>query len=249
LLGFPGTFRLNATVPPRPRRCSGPRRQTPTPSHRPGSRPRWRRCPALVGTRRDDRAIVRPWLTAAPDPLGRQQPLSAQQPQDSFPADTDAVLATQPGANLAVALTGERRGAETRRISCSKSPSLIKVAGPGRPPPPAWARRAYTLERGAPSTRQTTAIGSWEAMASWAASPAGSGAPFFGRGPQDLVLHLLARRPPGPGPVVPGLLTLVLVVHRHDRHLHPCLLGVQENRERWTSLERTSATSAQGTMW
>src|SRR5215211_4625634 len=26
---------------------------------------------------------------------------------------------------------------------------------------------------------------------------------------------------------------LVLVVHRHDRHLHPCLLGVQENRERW----------------
>ena len=31
-----------------------------------------------------------------------------------------------------------------------------------------------------------------------------------------------------------GLLTLVLVVHRHDRHLHPCLLGVQENRERWT---------------
>jgi hypothetical protein len=27
---------------------------------------------------------------------------------------------------------------------------------------------------------------------------------------------------------------LVLVVHRHDRHLHPCLLGVQENRERWS---------------
>ena len=30
---------------------------------------------------------------------------------------------------------------------------------------------------------------------------------------------------------------LVLVVHRHDRHLHPCLLGVQENRERWTALK------------
>jgi hypothetical protein len=44
---------------------------------------------------------------------------------------------------------------------------------------------------------------------------------------------LLARRPPGPGPVVTGRLVLVLVVHRHDRHLHPCLLGVQENRERW----------------
>ena len=35
------------------------------------------------------------------------------------------------------------------------------------------------------------------------------------------------------GPVVAGLLVLVLVVHHHDRHLHPCLLGVQENRERW----------------
>jgi hypothetical protein len=49
-----------------------------------------------------------------------------------------------------------------------------------------------------------------------------------------------ARRPPGPGSVVAGLLVLVLVVHRHDRHLHPCLLGVQENRERWTPCFRRS---------
>jgi hypothetical protein len=48
-------------------------------------------------------------------------------------------------------------------------------------------------------------------------------------------LHLLARRPPGPRPVIPSLLAWVLVIHRHDRHLHPCLLGVQENRERWTT--------------
>jgi hypothetical protein len=138
-------------------------------------------------------------------------------------------------------------------------------------------------------------------MAIWAASPTGSGAPFFGCHPQDLVLHgqlpdlafglpqcpiirrpvrpltlqlflaalkevvapgrqpvrlhlelpgelleglaaqqpqhglhLLARRPPGPRPVVTSLLVLALIVHRHDRHHHPCLLGVQENRERWT---------------
>jgi len=32
---------------------------------------------------------------------------------------------------------------------------------------------------------------------------------------------------------VANLLVPVLVVHRHDRHLHPYLLGVQENRERW----------------
>jgi NlpC/P60 family len=43
---------------------------------------------------------------------------------------------------------------------------------------------------------------------------------------------------PGPRPVVAGLLVLVLVVHRHDRHHHPCLSGVQENRERWTRTSR-----------
>jgi hypothetical protein len=48
--------------------------------------------------------------------------------------------------------------------------------------------------------------------------------------------HLLARRPPGPGPGIATPGVLVLVVHRHDRHLHLCLSGVQENRERWTSL-------------
>ena len=45
------------------------------------------------------------------------------------------------------------------------------------------------MERGAPSTRQTTATGSWWAMAIWAASPADLDPPFFGRHPQDLVLH------------------------------------------------------------
>jgi hypothetical protein len=37
----------------------------------------------------------------------------------------------------------------------------------------------------------------------------------------------------GPGKTG-ALLVWALVVHRHDRHLHPCLLGVQENRERWS---------------
>jgi hypothetical protein len=29
-----------------------------------------------------------------------------------------------------------------------------------------------------------------------------------------------------------------VVVHRHEGHLHPCLSGVQPNRERWTAIER-----------
>jgi hypothetical protein len=39
------------------------------------------------------------------------------------------------------------------------------------------------------------------------------------------------------------LLVLVLVIHRHDRHLHPCLLSVQENRERWTACLMVLPTS------
>jgi hypothetical protein len=61
------------------------------------------------------------WSTAAPDPLGRQQAFPPQQPHDPFPAHSDAVLATKAGPDLAVALTGERRGAQPRRMSCNKS--------------------------------------------------------------------------------------------------------------------------------
>jgi hypothetical protein len=32
------------------------------------------------------------------------------------------------------------------------------------------------------------------------------------------------------------LLVRVLVVRRHDRRLHPCLSGVQENQKRWTTM-------------
>lgn len=55
--------------------------------------------------------------------------------------------------------------------------SLI-VAGPGRAGTPDRPRRAYTVERDAPSTRQTIASGHWCSIATWAASPAGSAAPI-----------------------------------------------------------------------
>src|SRR5215207_3557025 len=96
------------------------------------------------------------------------------------------------------------------------------------------------LERGAPRTWHTTATGSWQAMAIWAASPAGSAAPFFGRRPQDLVLHgqlpdlafgLLERpvigRPVGPLALEPLLAAFQEVVPpgRQPVRLDPELAG------------------------
>jgi hypothetical protein len=51
---------------------------------------------------------MRMWSAAATNPLRCQASFLAEQPQDSLAADTDAVLATEPGADLAVALAGER---------------------------------------------------------------------------------------------------------------------------------------------
>src|SRR5215218_3781672 len=99
------------------------------------------------------------------------------------------MLATQPGADLAVALTGERRGGQ----DLADQPHELVIADRGRrsrswrhprPATPGVHRGA-----GAPSTRHTTATGRWSSMAIWAASPAGSGPPFFRPPPQDLVLH------------------------------------------------------------
>ena len=52
---------------------------------------------------------MEPRPAAATDPLGGQESFLAQQPQDPFPADLHAVLAAQPGPDLALALASERR--------------------------------------------------------------------------------------------------------------------------------------------
>jgi hypothetical protein len=81
----------------------------------------------------DDRAVVGTGFAAAPNPLGRQQPLAPKQPQDPFAADVHAVLATEPGPDLAVALAGERGVLEHSADQPDQLHALIEVAGPGRP--------------------------------------------------------------------------------------------------------------------
>ena len=59
---------------PRPRRCSGPRKQTPTPSHQPGSSHGGVGAPAPVGCLGDGRAVVGPRPAPASDPLRASSP-------------------------------------------------------------------------------------------------------------------------------------------------------------------------------
>jgi hypothetical protein len=93
-----------------------------------------------LGAAGDDRAIVRGWLAATTDPLGRQQPLPLEQPQHPLAADLHAVLTTQPGPDLAVALASEWGGMQNPADQPSRSWSLIEAAGPGRAGIVAWRR-------------------------------------------------------------------------------------------------------------
>src|SRR4029453_9361951 len=101
--------------------------------------------PARVGCLGDDRAVMGTGFAAAPDPLGRQQALLAQQPQHPFPAHLDLVLAAQPGPDLAVASPANGEATRTWPINPTRSGSLIEVAGPGRTRGSVRARRAQTL--------------------------------------------------------------------------------------------------------
>ena len=113
---------------PRPRRCSGPPRRTPTPAVDPGPGHGGIGAPAQVRRRRDDRAVMGARLAPATDSLWRQQALPAQQPQDPLAADPHAMLASQPGPDLAVALAGERRGGQDP----ADQPHELVIADRGR---------------------------------------------------------------------------------------------------------------------
>jgi hypothetical protein len=109
-------------------------------------------------------------------PLGRQQAGLAEEPQNPFAADLDAVFTAQPSPDLAIALAGERR----------VDGYLGRFAG-----------------------------GIWSPLVSAAARSTS----FSMAGLADLALGLL-QRPIIRSPVSPLA-------------LHPCLSGVQPNRERW----------------
>jgi hypothetical protein len=89
----------------------------------------------------DDRAVVG-WGYSGHGPAAGQESFLAEQPQDPFAADPDAVLATKSGAVLAVALPGYGKASRTWRINPNRLASLIEVTRPGRRPEPAEARRA-----------------------------------------------------------------------------------------------------------
>jgi hypothetical protein len=88
---------------------------------------------------------VRP--AAATDPLRGQQPFLAQQPKHPFAADPDAMLTAQPSPDLAVALTGERRGDQ----DLADQPQQVGVTDRGRRAWPDRAGRmsATSVDRGA----------------------------------------------------------------------------------------------------
>jgi hypothetical protein len=136
--------------------------------------------------------VVQPGPSSTGQPLRRQQPLAAHQPQHPVAAHPDVVLAPQPSPDLAVAFPDERAVGDHR----ADQPHHVLVADAGLRPALARPRRAGRPDAAgvhgrarASSTRHTVASGNASAALTSAASWAGSEAPFSGRRPQDLVLH------------------------------------------------------------
>src|SRR5215216_651431 len=146
--------------------------------------------PAQVRPVRDDRAVMRPWPAATPDPLGRQQPLPPQQPQDPFPAHRHAVLATKPGPDLAVALASERRGAQ--HPADERHQVVITDRG-GRPRAGRQRRLTTGIDPGArraehPAHHRHRPL-VFHGYLGHFAGGIDNPPTFFGHRPQDLVLH------------------------------------------------------------
>jgi hypothetical protein len=59
--------------------------------------------------------------------------------------------------------------------------------------------------------------------------------------------HRVGLLPGPPARLRPIILALlIVVVHRHEGHLHPCLSGVQPNQERWRGTMTTSNVGIAG---
>jgi hypothetical protein len=72
--------------------------------------------------------VLEEWFATATDPLWGQQAFLAQQAQDPFAADPDAVLVAQAGADLTVALPSKWRGDQ----DLADQPQQVGVANRGR---------------------------------------------------------------------------------------------------------------------
>ena len=114
--------------------------------------------PPPVGRLGDDRAVMGPRLAPATGPLWGEQASQAKQPQPPVAADLDAVLATQPGPDLAVALAGERRGEQHLADQLEQ----LAVADRGCRPRPDWLLGMTAgVQRGARRTEHPAHHGHW----------------------------------------------------------------------------------------
>jgi hypothetical protein len=103
---------------------------------------------------------MRPRLAPATNPLMRQQPFPPEQAQHPLAADMHAVLATQPSADLAVTLTGERRGDQDL---ADQAEQLLVAdwwhrSGTARPP----TDTAAGVNRGAGRVQHPADHGQWQ---------------------------------------------------------------------------------------
>jgi hypothetical protein len=118
------------------------------------------RAPAQVRPLGDDRAVVGPRLAPTTNPPGCQQPFPPEQVQHPLAADVHAVLATQPSADLALPLPGERRGDQDLADQAQQLLSPIGGTGPGRPGPA--TDTAARVNRGAGRIQHPADHGQWQ---------------------------------------------------------------------------------------
>src|ERR671913_1665992 len=163
---------------------------------------------------------------------GRRRPEPAAAPTGPPGAASGAPVSRSPGP-------GARGGAgpgpchsprqrTVRRPDLVDQPDQVGVADRGgRPGAGRQLRLATGIDRGARRAEHAADQGHWQLL----------GHGYLGRFAGGIWSPLFSARA-----------CWFSLFTGHDRHLHPCLSGVQENRERWNGIERTTTVIAMSPM-